>query len=52
MSISAMKQALRALERADKISGYANNQMAIYALGQAIAEAEKPAHTDHPSRHW
>jgi hypothetical protein len=41
MSISAMKQALRALERADKISGYANNQMAIYALGQAIAEAEK-----------
>jgi len=52
MSISAMKQALRALERADKISGYANNQMAIYALSQAIAEAEKPAHTDHPSRHW
>jgi hypothetical protein len=52
MSISAMKQALRALERADKISGYANNQMAIYALRQAIAEAEKPAHTDHPSRHW
>jgi hypothetical protein len=52
MSISAMKQALRALERADKISGYANNQMAIYALGQAIAEAEKPAHIDHPSRHW
>jgi hypothetical protein len=41
MNISAMKQALKALERADKISGYANNQMAIYALRQAIEQAEK-----------
>jgi hypothetical protein len=41
MSIEAMKQALEALERADKISGYANNQMAIYALRQAIEQAEK-----------
>jgi hypothetical protein len=41
MTIEAMKQALKALERADKISGYANNQMAIYALRQAIAEGEK-----------
>jgi hypothetical protein len=38
MSIEAMKQALEALERADKISGYANNKKAITALRQAIAE--------------
>jgi hypothetical protein len=41
MSIEAMKQALEALERADKINGYANNKKAINALRQAIAEAEK-----------
>jgi hypothetical protein len=41
MSIEAMRQALEALERADKISGYANNQKAIYALRQAIEQAEK-----------
>jgi hypothetical protein len=41
MSIEAMKQALEALERADKINGYANNKKAINTLRQAIAEAEK-----------
>jgi len=89
MSISAMKQALEALEKLwdiiddidtygdmaksdDKLyrslverrqrqrfeqtgistDGYELNGGAITALRQAIAEAEKPAHTDHPSRHW
>ena len=48
MSISAMKQALEALD------AYSWEQVdaARFALRQAIAEAEKPAHTDHPSRHW
>jgi hypothetical protein len=41
MSIEAMKQALEALKRADKISGYPNNKQTITALCQAIAEAEK-----------
>jgi hypothetical protein len=41
MSIEAMKQALEALERADKINGYANNKKAITALRQAIEQAEK-----------
>jgi hypothetical protein len=54
MSISAMKQALEALAlfASDESD---DGQMAISAyetLRQAIAEAEKPAHTDHPSRHW
>jgi len=40
MSISAMKQALEALERADKINGYANNKKAITALRHAIEQAE------------
>jgi hypothetical protein len=38
MSIEAMKQALEALERADKISGYPNNKQTITSLRQAIAE--------------
>ena len=33
-----LKQALTALERADKISGYANNKAAIAALKQALGE--------------
>jgi len=41
MNIEAMKQALEALEKADKINGYANNKKAITALRQAIEQAEK-----------
>jgi hypothetical protein len=41
MSTKAMKQALEALKRADKISGYPNNKQTITALRQAIQEAEK-----------
>jgi hypothetical protein len=36
MSIEAMKKALGALEKADKINGYANNKKAITALRHAI----------------
>ncbi len=61
MSISAMKQALEALENVRIEYDFHGNpadeenkmiEPAITALRQAIAEAEKPAHTDHPSRHW
>jgi hypothetical protein len=38
--IEVMKQALEALERADKISGYPNNKKPITALRQAIEQAE------------
>jgi hypothetical protein len=41
MSIEAMKQALEALKRADKISGYPNNKQTITALRQAIKEASE-----------
>ena len=40
MSKAAMQQALEALEKADKISGYANNKKIITALKQALAEPE------------
>lgn len=38
----AAQQALEALERADKISGYPNNAAAIKALRQALAADTKP----------
>jgi hypothetical protein len=38
----AAEQALIALERADKISGHANNKATIAALRQAIQADEKP----------
>lgn len=38
----AAQQALEALERADKISGHANNRKAITALRQAIGGDTKP----------
>jgi hypothetical protein len=41
MSIEAMKQALEALEKTDKISGYPNKKKAITALRTAIEAAEK-----------
>jgi hypothetical protein len=40
MSIEAMTLALKALERADKISGYANNKKAINALSAAIEKEQ------------
>lgn len=40
MSIEAMKQALNALEKTDKISGYPNKKKAITALRTAIEAAE------------
>jgi hypothetical protein len=54
MSISAMKQALMQLNRDDVYLGHRSKTRAdaITALRQAIAEAEQPAHIDHPSRHW
>lgn len=36
-----MKQALEALEKADKIRGFPNNKKAITALRQAIEQAQK-----------
>jgi len=42
MSIEAMKQALEALVRADRISGYPNNKNVIAALRTALEQAEKP----------
>jgi len=39
---AAMQQALEALERADKISGHANNRKAIAGLRQALAADTKP----------
>jgi hypothetical protein len=41
MSIEAMKQALEALVRADRISGHPNNGKTITALRAAIAEASE-----------
>jgi hypothetical protein len=67
MSISAMKEALEALENTyaylpRRWGGEREADQAITALRQAIAEAEKqepmnvdpekPDHIDHPMRHW
>jgi hypothetical protein len=46
MSIEAMKQALEALVRADRISGHPNNGKTITALRAAIAEASMQRLTD------
>ena len=46
MSIEAMKQALEALVRADRISGHPNNGKTITALRAAIAEALMQRLTD------
>jgi hypothetical protein len=40
MSIEAMKQALEALEKADKIRGFPNNKKAITAIREAIEQAQ------------
>ena len=39
---TAAQQALKALERADKISGYANNKKVITALRAALAQQAEP----------
>ena len=39
---TAAQQALEALERADKISGYANNKKVITALKAALAQQAEP----------
>ena len=56
MSIEAMKQALEIIK--NMRSGYGDDYhtgkewTAMDALRQAIEQAEKQTHTDHPSRHW
>ena len=46
----AARQALEALERADKISGYANNKRTITALRAALAE--QPAEQESVRGEW
>jgi uncharacterized UPF0160 family protein len=50
--IDAMKEALEAVKRLNDIDGMYSWVSTERALRQAIEEAEKPTHTDHPSRHW
>ena len=50
--IEAMKQALEALENFCEYGAIQHPIEKRDALRQAIAEAEKKAHTDHPMRHW
>ena len=46
----AAQHALEALERADKISGYANNKKVITALRAALAQQAEPTPPDATGR--
>lgn len=53
MSIKAMQYALEVLQNfVEDPRCEAHRLAAVHFLKQAIAEAEKPPHTDHPMRHW
>jgi hypothetical protein len=64
MSIEAMKQAVEAFEHIKKYvtddgampenwdAYHEKEYFALEALRQAIEQAEKQTHTDHPMRHW
>jgi len=52
MNIEAMKQALEALEEPKEHVAKHRRLEAIIALRQAIEEAEKRTHSNHPMRHF